>query len=246
MQLKDKIALITGAARGIGKEIALRFAKEGATVIISDINAEKATATAREFINSGFNAEDFACDVTNAEQVGEMVNKILDKHNRIDILVNNAGITRDNLLLRMSECEWDAVLNTNLKSAFICTKAVTKAMLKAKSGKIINIASVIGIMGNAGQVNYAASKAGIIGFTKSVARELASRGITANAVAPGYILSEMTEKLSEKVKEEIYKAIPLRRFGSPQDVANVCLFLASTAADYITGQTIVVDGGMVM
>ncbi len=244
MRLKEKIALITGSARGIGKEIALTFAKEGATVIISDINAENATATAREFIDLGFSAEDFACDVTNAEQVGEMVNKILDKHNRIDILINNAGITRDNLLLRMSEGEWDAVLNTNLKSAFICTKAVAKAMLKAKSGKIINIASVIGIMGNAGQVNYAASKAGIIGFTKSVARELASRGITANAVAPGYILSEMTEKLSEKVKEEIYKAIPLRKFGTPQDVANVCLFLASSAADYITGQTIVVDGGM--
>lgn len=174
------------------------------------------------------------------------MNKILDKFGRIDILLNNAGITKDNLLLRMKEDEWDAVLRVNLKGTFNCTKVVSKAMLKAKKGKIISIASVIGIMGNAGQANYAASKAGIIGFTKSIAREFASRGITANAVAPGYIQTEMTEKLNEKAREEILKNIPLQQLGTPADVAGVCLFLASRDADYITGQTVVVDGGMAM
>src|SRR3989338_9091450 len=177
-RLTDQIALITGSARGIGKEIAATFAKEGAAVLISDVNAELAKATAGELISQGLKADSFVCDVTSMPSVEEMVNKILDKYKRIDILLNNAGITKDNLLLRMREDEWDAVLNVNLKGTFICTKVVSKAMLKAKKGKIISIASVIGIMGNAGQVNYAASKAGIIGFTKSVARELASRGIT--------------------------------------------------------------------
>ena len=246
MRLKDQVALITGSARGIGKEIAKTFAKEGATVIISDINADMASATANEFKQQGYHCADFVCDVTNMQSVEEMVNKILDKFGRIDILLNNAGITKDNLLLRMKEEEWDAVLRVNLKGTFNCTKVVSKAMLKAKKGKIISIASVIGIMGNAGQANYAASKAGIIGFTKSIAREFASRNITANAVAPGYIQTEMTEKLNEKAREEILKNIPLQTLGTPADVAGVCLFLASNDADYITGQTIVVDGGMAM
>ena len=244
MQLKDQVALITGSARGIGKEIATLFAKEGATVIISDINADMAATTAQELAKQGLQAAHFACDVTNLQSVEEMVNKTLDKYSRIDILLNNAGITKDNLLLRMKEEDWDAVIKVNLKGTFNCTKVVSKAMLKAKKGKIISIASVIGIMGNAGQANYAASKAGIIGFTKSVARELASRGITANAVAPGYIQTDMTEKLSEKAREEILQNIPLNKLGTARDVAGVCLFLASSDADYITGQTIVVDGGM--
>ncbi len=244
MKLKDQVALITGSARGIGKEIAKSFAQEGARVIISDINKAAADETASEFRSSGFESLSVACDVTNSQNVEEMVNKILDKYSRIDILINNAGITKDNLLLRMSDADWDAVINTNLKGAFICTKVVSKFMLKAKKGKIISISSIIGIMGNAGQANYAASKAGVIGLTKSVARELASRGITANAVAPGYIQTEMTEKLNEKAREAIYKQIPVGKLGTPKDVANVCLFLASSDADYITGQTIVVDGGM--
>jgi len=244
MKLKDQVALITGSARGIGKEIALTFAQAGAMVIISDINAEMAAATAEEFKKQGLKAESFACNVTDLASVETMVNKILDNYKSIDILVNNAGITRDNLLLRMSENEWDAVLNINLKGTFICTKIVSKPMLKARKGKIISIASIIGIMGNAGQANYAASKAGIIGFTKSIAREFSSRGITANAVAPGFIQTEMTDKLSDKAREEIFKQIPLGKLGTPKDVAGACLFLASSDADYITGQTIVVDGGM--
>lgn len=244
MRLKNHVALITGSARGIGKQIATTFANEGATIIISDINADSALSTAQEFSKNGVEVSSFSCDVTNLKSVEEMVNKILDKYGRIDILVNNAGITRDNLLLRMSENEWDAVINTNLKGTFTCSKVVVKSMLKARRGKIINIASIIGIRGNAGQANYAASKAGIIGLTKSIAREFSSRGITSNAVAPGYIQTEMTDKLNEKAKEEIFKQIPLGKLGTPIDVANVCLFLASSDADYITGQTIVVDGGM--
>jgi len=244
MRLKDQVALITGSARGIGKEIASVFAKEGAILVISDINAESAQKTADEFAQQGVKAMSVACDVTNMQSVEEMVNKILDKYKRIDILINNAGITKDNLLLRMSEGEWDAVLNTNLKGVFTCTKVVIKHMMKARKGKIISMASIIGITGNAGQANYAASKAGIIGFTKSIAKEFASRGINANAVAPGYIRTEMTDKLSENVRDEILKRVPLQRMGTPQDVANACLFLASAEADYITGQTVVIDGGM--
>ncbi len=250
LPLKNKVILITGSARGIGKEIAKVFAQEGGTVLISDINAERAAQTTEELAENGFQADSFACDVTNSQSVVEMINKILDKHSRIDILINNAGITKDGLLLRMSEQDWDAVLAVNLKGVFNTTKAVLKPMLKAAAkgskGKIISIASIIGIMGNAGQANYAASKAGIIGFTKSIAREVASRSITVNAVAPGYIQTEMTEKLSDKAREEIFKTIPLGNLGTPRDVAGVCLFLASSHADYITGQTIVVDGGMAM
>jgi 3-oxoacyl-[acyl-carrier protein] reductase len=244
MRLKDQIALITGSARGIGKEIALTFAKEGATVIISDINEDAAKQTAEEFIKDGLKADAFTCNVSNMQSVQEMVDKILDIHSRIDILVNNAGITKDNLFLRMTEEEWDAVLNVNLTGAFKCTKALARSMVKARKGKIINIASIVGVIGNAGQANYSASKAGLIGFTKSLAREFASRGITSNAVAPGFIRTAMTDKLSDKVKEELMERIPLKRLGEPQDVANACLFLASADADYITGQTIIVDGGM--
>jgi 3-oxoacyl-[acyl-carrier protein] reductase len=244
MRLKDQVALITGSARGIGKEIALAFAKEGAAVIISDINETAAKETAAEFVKNGFRADAFACNVSNLQSVQEMVDKILDIHSRIDILVNNAGITKDNLFLRMTEDEWDAVLKVNLTGAFCCTKALAKSMVKARKGKIINIASIVGVIGNAGQANYSASKAGLIGFTKSLAREFASRGITSNAVAPGFIRTAMTDALSDKVKEELLERIPLKRLGEPQDVANACLFLASSDADYITGQTIIVDGGM--
>ncbi|MFP4473011.1 MAG: 3-oxoacyl-[acyl-carrier-protein] reductase [Candidatus Omnitrophota bacterium] len=246
MRLKDRIALITGSARGIGKAVAERLAEEGAIVVISDIQEEAAQKTAQEFIEKGYQADAFACDVTSMDSVKEMTDKILDKRGRIDILINNAGITRDNLLLRMEEKDWDAVLNTNLKGVFTCTKSVSRSMMKARTGKIINIASIVGITGNAGQANYSASKAGVIGFTKTMAKELASRGITSNAVAPGFIQTAMTDKLSEKVKEDLMRQIPLQKLGSALDVANACVFLASPDADYITGQTIVVDGGMAM
>lgn len=245
MLLKDQIALITGSARGIGREIALTFAKEGATVIICDVNADLATQTQNEFESLGHKSASFSCDVTKLQEVDELINKILDKFKRIDILVNNAGITKDNLLLRLSESDFDAVINVNLKGTFNCTRAVSKVMLKQKSGNIVNIASIIGIIGNPGQANYSASKAGIIALTKTTAKEFASRGIRCNAVAPGYIQTEMTAKLSEEVKQKMQSQIPLGKLGTPQDVANVCLFLASSESSYITGQTIVVDGGMV-
>ncbi len=244
MHLKDQVVLITGSTRGIGKEIAGKFAQHGATVIIVGRDESLARSVSEEFIRGGFKADFYGCDVTNLKSVEEMIDKILDKHNRIDILINNAGITKDNLLLRMTESDWDQVMTINLKGVFNCTKAVTKAMLKARKGKIINIASVIGITGNAGQANYAASKAGIVGFSKSIAREIASREITVNVVAPGYIQTDMTAQLPEKVREQILNQIPLQRFGQPADVAGVCLFLASPEANYITGQTIVVDGGL--
>jgi len=246
MILKGKAALITGSARGIGRDIAFSFAKEGANIIICDVNEDLARKTKEEIESCGVKALTFSVDVTDFAQVEEMINKILDKFGKIDILVNNAGITKDGLLVRMKEDDWDAVLKVNLKGTFICTKIASKAMIKQRSGKIISIASIIGIMGNVGQANYAASKAGIIGFTKSVARELASRNITVNAVAPGYIQTEMTAKLSDTVREEILKNIPLNKLGVPEDVARACLFLASSDADYITGQTILVDGGMAM
>ena len=236
--------MVTGSSRGIGKEIAQAFAEEGAIVMIIDVNAELAEEVKKDFIGRGLKAESFCCDVTNLQNVGEIVTKILDKYKRVDILVNNAGITKDNLLLRMSENDWDAVVNVNLRGPFVCTKAVTKAMMKARKGRIINIASIIGIRGNAGQTNYAATKAGVIGFTKSIARELASRGITANAIAPGYIQTAMTAQLNDNVREELLKQIPLGLLGTAKDVAGACLFLASSEASYITGQTIVVDGGM--
>jgi 3-oxoacyl-[acyl-carrier protein] reductase len=246
MRLKDKVALITGGARGIGRAIALTFAKEGADIVIADVNLEIAQQTALEIEGLGRRAMALAMDVTNYEIVEEGINKILDKMGKVDILVNNAGITKDNLLLRMSLADWDAVINVNLKGTFNCIKAVTRPMIKQRSGRIISIASIIGLMGNPGQANYAASKAGIIALTKTVAKELASRNINANAVAPGFIQTEMTAKLPEDIKKKMQEAIPLGTLGTPEDVANVCLFLASQESSYITGQTITVDGGMVM
>ncbi len=246
MRLKDKVALITGAAQGIGRDIALKFAAEGADIAVGDINLEKATKTAQEIETLGRKALVLELDVTDYAKLTESVNKILDKFKKVDILVNNAGITKDNLLLRMSDAEWDAVLNVNLKGTFNCTKAVSRLMIKQRYGKIINIASIIGIIGNPGQANYSASKAGIIALTKTAAKELASRNINVNAVAPGFIQTEMTSKLPEELKQKMQEAIPLGRFGSPVDVASVCVFLASEDASYITGQTIIVDGGMVM
>lgn len=246
MRLKNEIAFITGSARGIGHEIAEVFAREGALVIISDIKLEDCQATADEFKAKGYKADAFAGNVTNSRDMDAVIEKVLEKYGRVDILVNNAGITRDNLFLRMKEEDWDAVIAVNLKGTFNACKSVSKSMLKARKGKIISIASVIGVMGNAGQANYAASKAGIIALTKSLAREFASRNITVNAVAPGYIKTAMTDKLSDDVKNKILENVPLGRMGLPLDVANVCLFLASKEADYVTGQTILVDGGMVM
>ncbi len=244
MNFDNEVVVVTGATRGIGKEIALEFANAKAHVILLGRNEEILSSTTKKILEDGFKSEYYLCDVANSENVQETVKKILDKHKRVDILINNAGVTKDNLLLRMKEEDWDAVLNTNLRGCFNVTKSVAKAMLKNSKGKIINIASIIGILGNAGQANYAASKAGIIGFTKSVAKEFASRGITANVVAPGYIQTEMTDQIKATNREEILKSIPLGRLGTTQDIAGVCLFLASKEADYITGQTIIVDGGM--
>jgi len=244
--LEGKAALITGGARGIGKEIAMFFAKQGANIAICDVNLEEAEKTAKEIRDMGRGSIAFKADVTNSGQVQDMVDKILDKFSKIDILINNAGITKDNLLLRMSEEEWDKVIAVNLKGTFVCTKFVSKVMLKQRSGKIINLASIIGIMGNAGQANYAASKAGIIGLTKSVAKELASRNICVNAIAPGFIRTDMTSRLPEEVQKKMLSVIPLARFGEAKDVADLALFLSSESSSYITGQVIQVDGGMVM
>jgi len=246
MRLKDKVALITGGARGIGQAIALTFAREGADIIVADVNLEIAQKTALEIEALGRKALALEMDVTNYEKVEEGVNKILDKMGKVDILVNNAGITKDNLLLRMSQADWDAVINVNLKGTFNCIKAVSRPMIKQRSGRIISIASIIGLIGNPGQANYAASKAGIIALTKTVAKELASRNVNANAVAPGFIQTEMTARLPEDIKKKMLEAIPLAKLGTPQDVANTCLFLASEESSYITGQVITIDGGMVM
>lgn len=246
MMLEKKIAVVTGGAQGIGREIALLFAREGADVALLDRDAEALEKTRAEAEALGRRALAIVVDVSRADETQQAVNKIIDSMGRIDILVNNAGITKDNFLLRMSEAEWDAVIAVNLKGAFTMTRAVAKVMLKQRAGRIISIASVIGLVGNAGQANYAASKAGIIGLTKSVAKELASRGITANAIAPGFIETRMTGVLSEAVRQKILAGIPLGRYGTPAEVANAALFLASGLSSYVTGQTIVVDGGMVM
>jgi 3-oxoacyl-[acyl-carrier protein] reductase len=246
MRFKDKVVLVTGSAQGIGREIALAFAREGADTVISDVNLEKATQTSREVEALGRNSFAVELDVRDFNKVEETLNKILDKFAKVDILVNNAGITKDNLILRMSDADWDAVIDVNLKGAFNCIKAVSRVMMKQRAGKIINIASIIGIIGNAGQANYAASKAGIIALTKTTAKEFASRNINVNAIAPGFIRTEMTDRLPQDVKEKMLGMIPLNKLGSPQDVANACMFLASEEASYITGQSIVVDGGMVM
>jgi len=244
--LEGKLALITGGARGIGREIAMLFANKGANIAICDVNLEEAQKTAKEIEDLGRQSIAFKADVTSSSQVQDMADKILDKFNKIDILINNAGITKDNLLLRMSEEDWDKVIAVNLKGTFVCTKIVSRIMLKQRSGKIVNLASIIGITGNAGQANYAASKAGIIGLTKSVAKELASRNICVNAIAPGFIMTDMTAKLPEEVQKKMLSVIPLARFGEAKDVADLALFLSSESSSYITGQVVQVDGGMVM
>lgn len=246
MVFKDRVCLVTGGARGIGREIALAFAKNGADIAICDVNQEALDATSREIEALGRKAATFVVDVTNLSQVEDMVNKTLDKFQKIDILINNAGITRDALIIRMSEQEFDSVIAVNLKGTFNCTKACSKVMMKQRYGKVVSIASIIGIMGNAGQANYAASKAGIIGITKSVAKELASRNVNVNAIAPGFIETDMTAKLPENVKAQMLSLIPLNRFGKASDVAELAMFLASEASSYITGQVIKIDGGMVM
>lgn len=246
LSLEGKIALVTGGAVGIGKEIALSFAREGANIVICDINLEEANKTAKEIRELGRESLAFKADVTNLNDIQGIVDKILDKFKKLDILINNAGITRDGLVLRMSEEDWDKVIAVNLKGSFVCIKIVSKVMLKQRFGKIVNLASIIGIMGNIGQANYAASKAGIIGLTKSIAKELAPRGVCINAIAPGFIRTEMTARLSEDVQKKMLSVIPLRRFGEPRDVANLALFLSGEASSYITGQVIQIDGGMLM
>lgn len=247
MRFKDKIVLITGASRGIGKETALSFAKEGAIVIVNYIgNQAVADQVVTEIEALGAKAKAIKANVASFAEVEEMVKVIKKEFGRIDILVNNAGITRDTLLLRMKEEDFDQVIDINLKGTWNCLKQVTKLMMKQKYGKVISLSSVVGVLGNAGQVNYAASKAGIIGMTKSLARELASRNINVNAVAPGFVQTDMTDVLDEATKEAILKSIPLGKMAKPQDIANTILFLASDEANYITGQTINVDGGMAM
>jgi 3-oxoacyl-[acyl-carrier protein] reductase len=246
LKLKGKVALVTGAAQGIGKAIALLLARNGADMVVSDINLEKGEETAKEIRAIGPKAMAVKVDVANLSDVERMVTGILEKLAKIDILVNNAGITRDKLILRMTEEDWDAVLGVNLKGTFNCTKAVVRHMAKQRSGKIVNIASVVGEMGNAGQANYSASKAGVIGLTKTIAREYAQRGINVNAIAPGYIETPMTEALPEKAKEELRKLIPMERLGKPEDVAEAVLFLVSEESSYITGQVLNVNGGIYM
>ena len=247
MLLKDKVAIITGASKGIGKAIAFAFAKEGAKLALCATNTARLSQVCSEIENAfGTKPLQFIFDIRNAKEIDAMVKKTLDTHSRIDILVNNAGIARDQLLAMMSEEDWDDVLSINLKSVFLFTKAVVRPMIRQKNGRIINMSSVVGIMGNAGQVNYAASKGGIIAFTKSVAKELAKRNITVNAIAPGFIRTDMTQRLGEKVQEEVKALIPLGRFGEPEDIANLAIFLASDQSSYVTGQTIHVDGGMVI
>ncbi len=247
MQLKGKTAVVTGGSRGIGRAIALELASCGANVVVNYTrNSKAADEVVAEIEAMGLSGMAVKADVSIASEVENLVNEVLKTFGSIDILVNNAGITRDNLIIRMTEKEFDEVINTNLKGAFICTKAVSRVMIKQKSGKIINVSSVVGIVGNAGQSNYAAAKAGLIGFTKSMAKELAKRGINVNAVAPGFIQTDMTSVLPENVKEEFLKSIPLMRIGKPEDIAKTVLFLASEYSDYITGQVINIDGGMVM
>ncbi len=246
MLLKDKVALVTGAAQGIGKSIALTLAKEGANLSICDVNLEKAQETAKELQALGVKAAAFKTNVTVAAECDALVESTVKEFGKLDILVNNAGVTRDGLLIRMSEADWDLVIAINLKGTFNCTKSAVKTMMKQRYGRIVNVSSVIGLMGNAGQTNYSASKAGVIGIAKSVAKEYANRNITVNAVAPGYIQTAMTDKLTEDQKQAMLKFVPLGRMGQPQDVANAILFLVSPLADYITGQVITVDGGMVM
>ncbi len=244
--LNDKVAIVTGASRGIGEAIAKQLSSCGAKIILIARNSDQLVAVKETIISKGGIAESMAGDVSNLNSFSEIVTNTIDKWGRIDILVNNAGIVRDNIIMRMKEDDWDSVMNINLKGCFNGIKSVARPMIKNKAGRIINITSVIGQIGNAGQSNYAASKAGIMGLTKSMAKELGSRNITVNAVAPGYITTDMTNELNDEVKEQMKSSIPLGRLGTPDDVANLVCFLASDEAGYITGQTFNVDGGMVM
>ena len=246
MDFKGQVAVITGGARGIGKTIAEALARKGVNIVIADISSEQAQGTAAEIEKLGVKATGVGLDVSKAEEVNKVFGEISKDYGKIDILVNNAGVTRDGLIMRMKEEDWDAVININLKSVFLCSKEAVKVMAKQRYGRIINISSVVAFMGNPGQANYSASKAGIVGLTKTTAKEYASRGITANAVAPGFITTAMTEALPENVKEDMKRAIPLGRFGTTDDVANAVVFLASSEAGYITGQVIHVNGGMYM
>ena len=246
MKLKDKVAFVTGSAQGIGKAVAVALAKAGANIVVSDINLELATQTAKEIEALGVKTLAIKTNVADAADVEKSVAEIGKFFGRIDILVNNAGITKDGLLMRMKKEDWDAVIGVNLTGVFNCTKAVSTLMMKQRYGKIVSIASIVGQMGNAGQANYAASKGGVIAFTKTVAKELASRNVTANAIAPGFIRTAMTDKLPDEVKKKLMEQIPLGKLGTPEDIANAVLFLAGPEADYITGQVLAVNGGMYM
>jgi 3-oxoacyl-[acyl-carrier protein] reductase len=246
ISLSGKNALVTGAGRGIGKDIAMTLAKAGSNVTVCDIDLASAEQTAAEIAALGRSSLAVQTDVSNAESVATLFEKFLAKFPSIDILVNNAGITRDGLIVRMKESDWDLVLSINLKSAYLCCKEAARPMMRAHGGKIVNIASVVGLMGNAGQANYSASKAGLIGLTKTLAREFSSRKINVNAVAPGFIQTAMTDKLSPVDREKLASQIPMQTLGMPQDVANAVLFLSSSLSDYITGQVLTVDGGLVM
>jgi len=246
MNLSKRVAIVTGSGQGIGREIAMTLAEHGASVVISDINTTSANEVAAEIVARNGESIAITADVTVQEEVASLVDQTVSSFGQIDILVNNAGITRDTLLMRMSSTDWDQVLAINLKGAFLCTQAVVRHMLKQRWGRIINIASVVGLIGNAGQANYAAAKAGLIGLTKTTAREVAARGVTANAIAPGFIDTGMTRKLSDNAKQEFLRQIPLGYAGLPKDVANAVAFLASEEAHYITGHVLNVDGGMVM
>lgn len=246
MKFDGKTALITGSARGIGKAIAQRLASQGARIIVSDVLMDAAEETVKEFKDQGYDAFAIKADVSNADDVKALIKDTVAKYQTLDIMVNNAGVTRDTLMIRMKETDWDLVLDINLKGAFLMTQATAKVMMKQRSGRIVNISSVVGQMGNAGQTNYSASKAGLIGLTKSSARELAARGITVNAIAPGFIESEMTEKLSDEVRTEFMNSTALKRFGKPEDIAAAVAFLVSDDASYITGQILAVNGGLLM
>ncbi len=246
MNMEGQVALVTGAGRGIGKAIAERLSSKGVRVIVADLNLQDAEETAKEISEKGVEAKAIQVDVSSSESVKKMFEDTVNTFGGVDILVNNAGITRDTLVLRMKEEDWDAVINVNLKSVFLCSKEAIRIMSKKRYGRIVNIASVVAFMGNPGQANYSASKAGIVGLTKTLAREYASRGITVNAVAPGFIQTAMTEKLPEKVKEEMLRSIPVGRFGTVEDVATAVAFLSSPEAGYITGHVIHVNGGMYM
>jgi len=246
MELKDKIAVVTGGAQGIGKIVGEELARQGAHVILGDVNLEGAQASAAEIKDNGGSASAMELNVTDADGVQKTFDSISKEFKLIDILVNNAGITRDGLVMRMKEADWDLVLSINLKGSFLCTQQAVKQMMKQKSGSIVNIASIVGLMGNAGQANYSASKAGLIGLTKTTAREVASRGIRVNAIAPGFIDTAMTQVLDEKVRERLIEQIPLARLGLPEDIANCVSFLVSDRAGYVTGQVLSVNGGMLM